>query len=573
MHLIHMIHSSKIFKSSLRKNSWLFLALLAIFVIGSFLSVYPTRLLGNIINLLAEPTAGEAVKQFIFLYILIRVVSLSITIIGKYLQEYISNKLECELRIESIQATFNMDMYKLENIQSTQFTSRIFDAINQLILTVLNMITWLGKTLTTLLFTLYFLFKIDFMITLAFIPLVPCMAVLTRMISARKKMIAKSEAENAGHVRDFIQEIMSSFKEVKNYNCTRWIFEKYSSLEMKWMESKIKSNFLSSAVFWLLSLFGIVVVSIILIASISKSLTHQLNPGDITAMILYSGTVFNGVMEVFNQIIIFKSLEVSIERFNEVMQDTQENIGNGGRQTAMPENYDLSVSHVDFCYSHSEKVLDNITFEIPFGSSAAIIGRSGSGKSTLLKLLLGMYRPSGGTVQIGGANVSGLGNECRAECITCAFQETFLYNMSLYDNVVLGKTISEEALTNALQLSDMTAFVREQPEGIHTPLYERGSNLSGGQKQRIGLARCLLKPSKIILLDEVSSALDNVTEKYIIENLKNLKGHTRIVVSHKPEMMLWTDYAIVMESGRIVDIGTHKELLARCKTYAEIINS
>ena len=97
--------------------------------------------------------------------------------------------------------------------------------------------------------------------------------------------------------------------------------------------------------------------------------------------------------------------------------------------------------------------------------------------------------------------------------------------------------------------------------------------MSGGQKQRIGLARCLLSPGKIILLDEISSSLDNITEKHIIENLKKLNDNTLIIVSHKPEMISWTDYAIVLDNGKIVDMGTHDELLSRCKTYVNIINS
>ena len=573
MHLINIINSSTVFKNSLKKNIWLFLLLLLLFVIGSFLSVYPTQLLGNIINLLTESMSLDSVKKLIFLYVFIRIISLSIVILSKYLQEYISNKLECELRINSIKSTFNMDIYRLENIQSTQFTSRIFDAITQLISTVINVITWLGKTLTTLLFTFYFLFKIDFEITLAFIPLIPCMAILTKVISTRKKIFSKNEAENSSYVKDFIQEIMSSFKEVKIYNFTQWIFDKYSLLENKWMDSKIKSNFLSSAVFWLLSLFGIIVVSIILIASINKALTHQLNPGDITAMILYSGTIFNGIMEVFNQIIIFKSLEVSIERFNEVMCDTQSNVSVKNNLVINPTNYNISVSNVDFNYNNSSKALENITFKIPFGSSVAIIGRSGSGKSTLLKLLLGLYKPSKGEIKIGEFDVNEINNEYRSKLITCAFQDTFLYNLSLYDNIVLGKTISNKALVNSLTLSDLNEFVNELPNGINTILHERGSNLSGGQKQRIGLARCLLSPGKIILLDEISSSLDNITEKHIIENLKKLNDNTLIIVSHKPEMISWTDYAIVLDNGKIVDMGTHDELLSRCKTYVNIINS
>ncbi len=464
-------------------------------------------------------------------------------------------------------------MAEFEKIQSTQFVSRIFEAISQLVSAIINIITWLGKSLTTLIFTFYFLFKIDAEITLAFIPLIPCMAILTKIISSKKKALSKKEAEKSGFVKDFIQEIVSSFKEIKVYNCSKWVLGKYDDLENQWKNARIKSNFLSSAVFWLLSFFGIVVVSVILVLAINKTLSHELNPGDITAMILYSGTVFNGVMEVFNQIIVFKNLEVVIERYNEIMKSTYSDKTYNENLLWSNSTYDIEVSNVNFAFDKNKNILENINFKIPFGSSVAIIGQSGSGKTTLLKLLLGLYVPTKGKVKIGGMDISDMSNEDRCRLITCAFQDTFIYNSSIYDNIVLGKSVTNELFTNSLAMSDLLNFICELPNGSYTQLKERGSNLSGGQKQRVGIARCFISTSKIILLDEISSALDNITERNIIENLKKLKNKTRIVVSHKPDMILWTDYVIVIANGRIIDMGTHAELRNRCKTYLDALNS
>ncbi|MFD3158788.1 ABC transporter ATP-binding protein (plasmid) [Haloimpatiens sp. FM7330] len=564
-----IIKSSQIFYKSFKKNLKYLIGLCLIFILGSFFSVYPTRLLGDIINNLSKKSHNSYnVKFLIILYIIIRIIYLSLNIFGKYFQEYLSSKMQYELRTDSILNITNINMIDFNNLQSTQFVTRIFDAITQLVTSIINIVVWIGKSLTTLMFTFYFLFKIDVTITLIFIPLVFFMAIFTKKISRKTKLLSKDEAEKSSYVRDLVQEIVSSFREIKCYPyCKEWILNKYNQKEDNWRRSKVRFNFLSSAIFWLLSFFGIVVVSIILIMAIQKTANNTLATGDITALLLYSGNIFVNIMEVFNQFINFKTLEVVIERFNEIMSKSTSK----EKTKCILNNYDIEFKNVSFSYNGTNTILNNINLKIPFGKSISIIGESGSGKSTILKLILGLYETTSGEVKIGDININDLSREDIKKNITCIFQNTFLYNSSIHDNIVLGREENIESLNEVLGLSCSTNFINKFSNKLDTIVGERGSNLSGGQQQRLGIARGFLDGGKIILLDEISAALDTITEQHIIENIKKIQNKTLVVVSHKPNMIRWTDYAVVIDNGEIVDIGTHDELLKRCPLYLKFM--
>ena len=234
-----------------------------------------------------------------------------------------------------------------------------------------------------------------------------------------------------------------------------------------------------------------------------------------------------------------------------------------------------------FCPDFTKKdfALKNINLIIPHKSSLAIVGKSGSGKSTLVKLIARFYEPSRGAIKIGNAsepkslkNIATLEIESLMSKFSMVFQKVYLFKGSVKSNVAFGREGASVAeIEDALQAVNALEFVRELPRGIDTPVSEGGASLSGGEKQRISIARCILKNSPIILLDEISSSLD-VHNEFAMQSAINAlaKDKTIIIIAHKLKSIMNCDKIVFLAQGEIVEQGTHAELLALNGEYAKM---
>jgi len=233
---------------------------------------------------------------------------------------------------------------------------------------------------------------------------------------------------------------------------------------------------------------------------------------------------------------------------------------------------DITFDRVSFSYNET-RVLEDVSFIIPAGKRTAIVGESGSGKSTILKLIGRFYDVNEGQVSIGHHSIESLEiNSLRAQ-LGFVFQDTYLFNMSVRDNIRFGKPdASEEEIVAASKLASAHDFISSMSEGYNTLLGERGVRLSGGQKQRIAIARMLLKAPEIVLLDEATSALDNLTEMYIKETLNKIsRDKTVVAVAHRLSTIIDYDKIIVLDNGRIVEEGDYDTLMNKRGKFHNLI--
>jgi len=234
----------------------------------------------------------------------------------------------------------------------------------------------------------------------------------------------------------------------------------------------------------------------------------------------------------------------------------------------------IEFTNVSFSYNNTP-VLKNINLVIPQGQKIAIVGPSGSGKSTIFKLLLRFYDPDIGDIKLDGCSLKMLRIEEIRENIGIVFQETFIYNLSFMENIRFGDiNASDSQVVEIAKKSNCEEFILASDNKHNTILEPRGANLSSGQRQRIGIARILLKSSPIILLDEATASLDNISEKYFIEQLDiSFKNKTIIAIAHRISSVKNFDRIIVLEEGSIVGDGTYEELLNNNKSFNKLISS
>lgn len=234
-------------------------------------------------------------------------------------------------------------------------------------------------------------------------------------------------------------------------------------------------------------------------------------------------------------------------------------------------DYSISFENVRFAYQKKE-VLHGISFQAAPGSLTALVGESGSGKSTLAKLLVHYYDVTGGAIRIGGQKLTDMSVESLNQQISYVSQEQFLFNISLLENIRLGKPeASDEEVMAAAQKAQCGEFLSRLPEGIHTMAGDGGKQLSGGERQRISLARAILKDAPIVVLDEATAFMDPENEEKMNEAIGEvIQGKTVVVIAHRLYSITGADQICVLDQGRLADMGTHEELLNRCEAYQKL---
>jgi ATP-binding cassette subfamily B protein len=235
----------------------------------------------------------------------------------------------------------------------------------------------------------------------------------------------------------------------------------------------------------------------------------------------------------------------------------------------------IELQGVTFNYGCRANVLEQIDLRIPAGTTVAVVGESGSGKSTLLKLLMGFCRPTEGRILIDGTDIHDFDLASLRGGIGLVSQEPFIFNGTLHDNIALGRPgATLEQVMGAARAAGLDAFIASLPERYQTVIGERGANLSGGQRQRLAIARALLRRPEILIFDEATSHLDTATERAIQENLETaLAGKTVVLVAHRLSTIQNADLIYVLNQGRVVEQGTHHQLLALGKWYAKLWRS
>ena len=233
---------------------------------------------------------------------------------------------------------------------------------------------------------------------------------------------------------------------------------------------------------------------------------------------------------------------------------------------------DVEFENVQFSYDENKITLDNVNFKVKAGQSVALVGHSGGGKSTIMSMILRFYDPSSGAVKLDGHNISDLTLKSLRGSMSVVNQEVMLFDDTILENIRYGKVdATEEQILRASKMAEADEFIQELPEKYNSRVGQNGIRLSGGQRQRIAIARAILYDAPILLLDEATSSLDPISEKLIKDALNSLmKNRTSIIIAHRLSTIIHCDKIIVIANGRVVEEGSHKELLEKNGAYSNL---
>jgi len=347
--------------------------------------------------------------------------------------------------------------------------------------------------------------------------------------------------------------------------------KKYESASLKTSTSLAALNFGQGAIFS-------AALSTIMIMASGEILQGNLTVGDLVMVngllfqlsvpLGFLGSVYREIRQAFIDMQVMFQLMTIDPRIKQT--------DNLPALTVSRDNSEIRFENVGFEYLHGQRILDGMSFTVPAGQNYAIVGGSGSGKSTIIRLLYRFFEPSSGTIKIGGQPIEAVQLDSLRKNIAIVPQDSVLFHNSIKHNIAYGDLQAPEAeVFRAARMAELHESILDWPNGYETQVGERGLKLSGGEKQRVAIARAILKNSPILIFDEATSSLDSITENQIMKALgEATRDRTSICIAHRLSTVVNCDQILVLEGGRVVEQGTHKELLNIPNSkYAELWNS
>lgn len=297
----------------------------------------------------------------------------------------------------------------------------------------------------------------------------------------------------------------------------------------------------------------------------------SMDTGSLMSIFTYTGQILSSLMMTGMIVVMYTMTKPSMERVAEVLSSKSSMDENEDGEKVVPDG-SISFENVDFGYKEGSKVLKNINLEIKSGEMVGVIGTTGSGKTTLVSLIARLYDTTNGRVKVGGRDVREYNLDALRDSVSVVLQKNTLFSGSVRENLQWGKEdATEEEMKRALDISSALSFVMEKEGGLDYHVEQGGSNFSGGQRQRLCIARALLKSPKILIMDDSTSAVDTKTDRKIRESLRrDVNSMTRIIISQRVSSIEDADKIVIMNAGRIEDVGTHSQLMERNAGYRNL---
>lgn len=382
--------------------------------------------------------------------------------------------------------------------------------------------------------------------------------------------IKMNEADS--HANTIAVDSLINYETVKYFGNEDYEQQRYSNTMEQWENAAVKSQTTMSALNVGQSIIIATAVTLMMILASQGVVDGSMTLGDlvlVNAFLIqlfiplgFLGIVYSQLKHALSDMdLMFRIIDERPE-INDKADATELQVGEG----------DIHFEHVGFNYEAERTILDDINFSIPAGKKIAVVGESGAGKSTLSRLLFRFYDVSQGRVTINGQDIRDVTQHSLRQAIGIVPQDTVMFNDTLYYNIAYAKPDASRAeIIRAAELAHIDHFIQSLPDGYDTMVGERGLKLSGGEKQRVAIARTILKNPKILVFDEATSSLDSNSEKIILDSLREVSAnHTTLVIAHRLSTIVDADRILVMANGRIIEQGTHQELLTINKHYANM---
>lgn len=554
-------------KEILKKNRIWVLVYIGLGIFNAFIANYKADYFQKVIDGLADRTlafAGVATYGFILL----------VNYCMNYLDNYPEKKLEhgiyLDFKLLSLRKISTIDYTEYQKIGTGKLVQRIENGSTAGRNVLFNF--WLcliRDLLPTIFFSVYFIWKIDKKVTYALFVGYMLIFIITNILlkflyKIKEKILNSEELLNHYLVRGFMEMLI--FRMSKQFPNE---IKKTNNAKESIVSAKVKMNMIHEAFF---TIFALLVAMLDIGILFYAWKTQNLTVGSVVALIALTENAYTPIA-IFNVLYVqYKLDKASYKRFEEFLGlKDDDQLRNGNAINA--DVGEIAIKNLSFQYGE-RKIIDDLSLSIKKGEKIAFVGESGSGKSTLIKILLGLLKYNQGKVRLGDMELSGICLNNLYDRVSYLSQEAPVFDGTIKENLVFEKKVSEEQMLGALSEVQLSHLVENLAEGLNTEIGEKGTCLSGGEKQRLALARLWFEDSELVILDEATSAMDNLTEENVMKSvMQKMKDKTVIAIAHRLNSIAGFDRIILFREGKIVGQGTFEQLLRTDSYFMDLYNA
>ena len=559
----------KLFKEVIKNNLKMIIFYVLIGIIINFLDLYSVTYYQKILDSFQFKTLTLTP---LIIYGLLLIISTILGYIENYPEQQVKNKLYLDFKLQSLKKMKTIDYLEYQKIGTGKLTQKVEDGSiasrDILIDFYLKLFRYL---IPTALFSLIFIFRVKkelvlFVFLGYIIVIIVSNLILKKLYKLKENILYNQEYLNKHLVRGFMELVV--FRTNKKYDTE---IEVSNEGIKNIVNSKTKIKLVHEIFFTVFAFIVNVLKVVVLGYAVLKS---DLSVGAVVTVLSLLGKAYEPIA-IFNvEYVDYKLNKVTVKKYIDFLDTTDdENLITGKKIKEIDGK--IEFKNVTYSYSDSSKnIIEDLSFTINKNSSIALVGESGSGKSTIIKLIMGLIKYKDGSILIDKNELKEINLNSLYDSVTYVSQDSPIFDGTLRENLILDKKINDEEIIKVLKLVNLDKFYERLEKGLSTELGEKGIRMSGGERQRVALARLFFDNSKIIILDEATSAMDNITEKEVMENvLTKLKHKTIIIIAHRLETIKDVDNIFVLNDGKIVEEGKYQELLEKNGYFKRLYKS
>jgi len=480
-----------------------------------------------------------------------------------YLTAWISQRIIADFRRHLFAHLHTLSVSFFARRRTGELLSRLMNDVTVIQSVVTETPIDSAKQLVTFIGGITFLLMMNWRLCLLILVLLPLLVLVAKVFGRRLKSLSTSIQDHTAAMSTLIEEVISGIRIVKSFvqsqrEQTRFTAQVEQTLALTMQKAGVMAVFIP-----VISLLTFSAAAAVLWYGGHQVIDGSVSPGDLFAFVLFAGILigpFSSAARVFAQV---REAQGATQRVFEIL-DTGSEVSDSPTATTLPPVAGhIRAEHIGFAYDPRQPVLMDMSFEAKPGELVAIVGPTGAGKTTVMNLLHRFYDPTEGHISIDGHDLRHVTMDSWYRQIALVPQETILFGGTILDNIRYGdEKATQEAVVAASHAAHAHDFIMSFPDQYQTIVGEKGINMSGGQRQRVAIARAIVKNPRILLLDEATSALDSESERLVQEALERLmKGRTTFVIAHRLTTIQRADRILVLNKGRLVETGTHAELM------------